>query len=316
MGETVFIKTTCTNCGVHVEFPIEAEGETVPCPKCGGPVSLIRELRKSPPRREFTAMKNVMGSKPSSSSIEQKEQEWRTAKIAHQKSNLERPKMTTEDASLTITSQFVSGAIAGMIAGAGGGLLCLLAIKLGWAGLDKLVAWQYYNFRGGGCWGLLVIPIFICCLVLLGIKKHQSFKRAFAEEAHLSGCISTALVSLAMTFQFFYSPPPDKHVIDCSVNWALINLCHIEQTTTGMNVFDYYRLVNQYTEKVGSEKHYVYDFEANCTLVVYRAADGSGQKFYTHSPGNRLNEPVTINGSVTLVKKGNDWYSSKTVWVH
>ena len=51
-----FHKTTCRHCGVHVEYPSEAEGQVAPCPQCGKDVVLII-LPKGGANRERTAMK-------------------------------------------------------------------------------------------------------------------------------------------------------------------------------------------------------------------------------------------------------------------
>ena len=94
MNENVFHKTVCTGCGVNVEYPSEAEGQTEPCPVCGAIVLLLKARPESqlvkPPSPcpaesetcrieswnvEFTGMKNVMGSKPSPSSVIQKQRQ-------------------------------------------------------------------------------------------------------------------------------------------------------------------------------------------------------------------------------------------------
>jgi hypothetical protein len=80
-------------------------------------------------------------------------------------------------------------------------------------------------------------------------------------------------------------------------------------------------LPDQYTRTrtIGSEKHFVYDFEAQCPLLVYsyyNSTDGSGGTVYAMARGNPSSKMTTLSGSVTLVAKGQDWYCSKTVRVH
>ena len=45
MNADVYLKTTCRNCGGHVEFLEEQEGATVPCPHCGKYLFLYRDVR-------------------------------------------------------------------------------------------------------------------------------------------------------------------------------------------------------------------------------------------------------------------------------
>ena len=51
MSEVAFSKTVCMSCGVHVEYPTEAAGQTAPCPKCGANVFLHgNEIQETAPR--------------------------------------------------------------------------------------------------------------------------------------------------------------------------------------------------------------------------------------------------------------------------
>src|ERR1035437_10276422 len=54
MSESAFRKITCPHCGVHIEYPDEAEGQVAPCPKCGSnvllnnqPESAVNKLKSS-----------------------------------------------------------------------------------------------------------------------------------------------------------------------------------------------------------------------------------------------------------------------------
>ncbi|MBI5774508.1 MAG: hypothetical protein HZA89_12280 [Verrucomicrobia bacterium] len=41
MSEEKFLKITCRQCGGNIEFPAEAAGQTIDCPHCGKPLSLV-----------------------------------------------------------------------------------------------------------------------------------------------------------------------------------------------------------------------------------------------------------------------------------
>lgn len=111
--------------------------------------------------------------------------------------------------------------------------------------------------------------------------------------------------------------PPPKENIDYGVNWALSY--RIQWSDKSRNLFDSYKITNQYVEKKDSEKHYVYDFEAQ---VPIEDMSPPGQSFPNRwFQINTLDNPtpddrkkiVTLSGSFTLSKKGNDWYCSETV---
>ena len=36
-----FLKCECLHCGQHIEFPVEGRGQTIPCPTCGEPTTLV-----------------------------------------------------------------------------------------------------------------------------------------------------------------------------------------------------------------------------------------------------------------------------------
>ena len=41
MSETTYIKCACAHCGGHIEFPLEAAGQSVACPHCGNLTALV-----------------------------------------------------------------------------------------------------------------------------------------------------------------------------------------------------------------------------------------------------------------------------------
>jgi len=147
----------------------------------------------------------------------------------------------------------------------------------------------------------------------LNKKKNQTFKDAIKADSPIFSFVVSLGISLMLTFPLFYSPPPDKYNVDYGVNWSLSH--KVQWTDDKSNIFGSYRITNQYSEKVGSEKHYVYDFEALCP-VIFVNLDDNGHPIYRQAVGANNSTMVTISDSVTLVKKGQDWYSSETVRVH
>lgn len=189
-------------------------------------------------------------------------------------------------------------------------------LKMAW--LDAAVANFISTIEKGGLWFSLcsaVVALSIFTLVKER-KKHASLNAAFDANASSIGGISAGVIGLVMAIHFFFSPPPEKHTVDFGVNWALENVYRVRQSASEGNIFDSYRIVNQYTERVGSERHFVFDFEANCSLIVSHSMDGAWLENYEHSPNNKLSKSVMISGSVTLVRKGNAWFATKTVHVH
>ena len=277
MSESEFKKITCPHCGVHIEYPDEAEGQVAPCPKCGSNV-LLNNQRK--PAGLATANPNAESS---------------------------------------FIDSAVIGIIVGIIVALGIGVACLIASKMGWDGLGSFMSyWRLRLLRDLGI-GMLVIPPVCFVISFLQKKKNQTFKDTL-KEGVLYSCITIGYFScFLLTFQFFYSPPPGKADIDYGVNWGLATEYRIEWTDKKSNIFDNYRITNQYRETIGSEKHFVYDFEAQCPLLVYsyyNSTDGSGGTVYAMARGNPSSKMTTLSGSVTLVAKGQDWYCSKTVRVH
>jgi hypothetical protein len=49
MNKTRFLKGECTQCGGHLEFPVDAVGTTIPCPHCGQPTELFLATPKEEP---------------------------------------------------------------------------------------------------------------------------------------------------------------------------------------------------------------------------------------------------------------------------
>ena len=211
----------------------------------------------------------------------------------------------------------VIGIIVGIVVALGVGVACLVASKMGWDGLGSFI-YRHSRVLDFGVWMLVIPPV---CFVIsfLQKKKNQTFKDTL-KEGVLYSCITIGYFScFLLTFQFFYSPPPGKADIDYGVNWGLATEYRIEWTDKKSNIFDNYRITNQYRETIGSEKHFVYDFEAQCPLLVYsyyNSTDGSGGTVYAMARGNPSSKMTTLSGSVTLVAKGQDWYCSKTVRVH
>ena len=122
------------------------------------------------------------------------------------------------------------------------------------------------------------------------------------------------MLILAMTMQGCGDAPPPKTNIDYGVNWALSY--RIQWKDKGRNLFDTYKITNQYVEKKDSEKHYVYDFEAQCSIALGPFTMDGGRVWMQKSTGGTGeldNQNVTLTGSFTLTKKGNEWYCSETI---
>ena len=103
---------------------------------------------------------------------------------------------------------------------------------------------------------------------------------------------------------------------DEPVDWALGQM--IRRGDRNTPLFNSYRLTNQYQEKRGNETTYVYDFEAECRVVLNPSSfDNYGRTYPAQwmqptnprSPG----ETRSFKGSVSLVKKGDQWYARKTL---
>jgi len=105
---------------------------------------------------------------------------------------------------------------------------------------------------------------------------------------------------------------PPKTNVDYGVNWALSS--QIQWQDKARNLFDSYRISNQYTEKVGDERHYVYDFKAECTVELGPfTTDGGRVVMQKGTSGQQNGQAATLSGSFTLTKKGTEWYCSQTV---
>jgi hypothetical protein len=109
---------------------------------------------------------------------------------------------------------------------------------------------------------------------------------------------------------------PKQSDIDAGVNWALSG--KIRWTDTSTNLFDVYKITNQYVEEADRERRFVYDFRAECLVVqtetAYEAGSGGAipsQLFQTF--GNVQRKRVVLDGTFTLVKKGEKWYCKETI---
>ena len=295
MGETVYIKTSCLKCGGSVEFPEEAENSTVPCPHCGKDLFLYRGVRAvgTPPANQPPIQKP-----PSNSPTQQQ--------------IIAAP--TPANPNEALIGQVLIGIFAGIIVALGIGLAYLLASKMGWDGLGGFVSRRCFDLSSIGILGVLLVSLAVFAIfIFLDKKKYQTFKEALKANSPLFGFTVSLGICLMLTFPLFYSPPPEKYNVDYGVNWSLSH--RVQWIDTKKNIFDTYRIVNQYSEKVGSEKHYIYDFEAKCPLV-YVQLDENGRQTYRQGLGSPNSIMTPLNGSVTLVKKGEEWYSSETVRVH
>lgn len=116
------------------------------------------------------------------------------------------------------------------------------------------------------------------------------------------------------------SSPPPKAEVDKGVNWALSAV--IDWNYRDRNLFESYKVTNQYTEKRTDGTAYVYDFEADCLVHnVTRIGE------FSQSPGWAQGVPRDdaradkfnygdihqFKGTFTLIKKGDQWYRQETI---
>ncbi len=115
---------------------------------------------------------------------------------------------------------------------------------------------------------------------------------------------------------------PPKNEIDRAVNLALAK--RIDWNITNKNPFVEYEVTNEYAETERGYTYFIYEFTAQCDVV-----DGgqsfetrNGREYYKYlQPGaypSANGQPVpekkvSLNGSVTLVRKGIRWYMEQPV---
>jgi hypothetical protein len=109
---------------------------------------------------------------------------------------------------------------------------------------------------------------------------------------------------------------PPKAEVDKAVDWALGKVIRREDKSKPL--FDSYRLMNQYREQRGDETTFVYDFEAECRVVLNPSSfDNYGRTYpaqWVQPTDPRSPEKSqSFKGSVTLVKKGDQWYARQTL---
>ena len=424
MSENAFHKTVCTGCGVHVEYPTEAEGQSAPCPKCGNDV-LLKFSHDSNASNERTAINEMVpqgGSatewkvphfivEPQDARIFEGEFVFFKAKakgvpnpsyqwfvVDHTGSGRALPGETNPELAIPNasigTTRYVVRAInrAGDVQSRVASLLVRPQIKqvLDSDARNEMISepnniksvneierqrrlleaekeqarinsasqatpspkeisskkehrWSWGEicafiviFLWGLCgavtfaskvgkisdytnaqWNIwpkmpvladaLLTGGFLLCLYV----ALDSGKRARAASINIGSCL--LLIVIGIKYYPSFNPSPQQTDVDYGVNWSLSH--SIQRTETKSNLFNSYRINNQYNEKVGSEKHFVYDFEAQCPVVFVNLAD-DGHPIYRQANGASSSMVETISGSVTLVRKGQTWYCSNTVRVH
>jgi hypothetical protein len=127
------------------------------------------------------------------------------------------------------------------------------------------------------------------------------------------------LATIGITGCSLSSSPP-KSEVDKGVNWALSAV--IDWNYQDRNLFESYKITNQYTEKRTDGAAYIYDFEADCLVHGVNRVSEFGQ-----SPGWAQALPKDdsrtdkfsggdihhFTGTFTLIKKGDQWYRQETV---
>lgn len=111
------------------------------------------------------------------------------------------------------------------------------------------------------------------------------------------------------------SSPPTAE-IDKGVNWALS--AYIDWNYRDKNLFDSYKITNQYTEKQNGTTAYVYDFEADCLVRKVLHVGGAGETAAWSQAlpnGDKFTSGSIekFKGTFTLIKKGNTWYRQETI---
>ena len=128
------------------------------------------------------------------------------------------------------------------------------------------------------------------------------------------------LIATAAIIGCSVSSSPPTPELDRGVNWALSGF--IDWNYKDKNLFDSYRIVNQYTEKRSDGVAYIYDFEADCLVhVVFHAGQSGESKGWAQAlpkTDPRLNkfnggDIHHFKGTFTLIQKGDAWYPVETV---
>ncbi len=109
---------------------------------------------------------------------------------------------------------------------------------------------------------------------------------------------------------------PPKAEVDEAVDWALGKMIRREDKSRPL--FRSYRLTNQYREQRGNETTFVCDFEAECPVVLNPSSfDNHGRTYPAQwvqpTDPRSLGETRSFTGSVTLVRKGDQWYAQRTL---
>jgi len=121
-------------------------------------------------------------------------------------------------------------------------------------------------------------------------------------------CVSLIIIAM---FAGCSDTAPQKDVIDKAINWKLSQsiIKNPDGTDNTRNFFESYRIVNHYVE--GDSQ--VYDFTAQCRarkggLVIDGSPHGTAMLVQ-----DGKTEPIAVDGSVTVVKKGTSWYFQDTI---
>jgi hypothetical protein len=120
------------------------------------------------------------------------------------------------------------------------------------------------------------------------------------------------------------SPAPPKSEVDEAVNWSLsVHRVDKYEPNSRKNWFESYTIANTYTETRDGHIEFVYDYKAQVPAAA-GLWEGDGSKpIAWQTPKGRYNlarddtpsgdiKIITIEGSVTLMKKGEAWYCKDT----
>ena len=121
---------------------------------------------------------------------------------------------------------------------------------------------------------------------------------------------------------------PPKPEIERAINRILSK--RIEWEITNKNLFADYKISNQYAETGRGYTYFIYEFTAECDVAKDKAFySGNGRDYWMYQQPDSLRlllarnpstkdrsvetQRVTLDGSVTLVKKGVKWYIEETL---
>lgn len=124
--------------------------------------------------------------------------------------------------------------------------------------------------------------------------------------------IISLFVLLALAGCSASSSPPTEE-INKGVNWALS--ASVGWRDKERNLFESFKITNQYTEKRKDGVACIYDFKAECRVTEKSQTDrfGNWKSVWDQGEGTPKDQSKAYTGTFTLIKKGDKWYRQETV---